>query len=311
MSEQPDEDSSPPETEPSALTEEDEERDDGDREESNGNSPKKAPEQILEQQIAEGTEDLERNPVGLALSALSAGLDLGFTVLLVGLVASLLGPDELHGLTGRALLGAVYPMGYVFVLLGRSSLFTEHTTLAVLPVLDGRADLTDLIELWSVVYVGNIAGVLLFGLLLIYIGPRMELLDPSATSAHAHALLDHPWHVLIASGVLAGWLMGLLSWLATASRDTISQLALVFLITGMIGMAGLHHCVAGAGELFVATWLDPGIGALDFLKCLGWMTLGNAIGGVLFVSLLKYSLVVRSRTPTHDVPGGMRSSQKS
>jgi formate/nitrite transporter FocA (FNT family) len=41
--------------------------------------------------------------------------------------------------------------GFLFVILGRSELFTEHTTLAVLPVLDGRASLRQLGRLWGLI----------------------------------------------------------------------------------------------------------------------------------------------------------------
>ena len=40
------------------------------------------------------------------------------------------------------------------------------------------------------------------------------------------------------SGVLAGWLMGLRSWLVAAGRDTISQIVMVWLVTTAIGFAG-------------------------------------------------------------------------
>ena len=35
------------------------------------------------------------------------------------------------------LVANMYPLGFMFVVLGRSELFTEHTTLAILPVLQG------------------------------------------------------------------------------------------------------------------------------------------------------------------------------
>ena len=46
---------------------------------------------ILEQEITAGLHELERPAPGLAMSALSAGLDLGFSVLLMGVMLRLAG----------------------------------------------------------------------------------------------------------------------------------------------------------------------------------------------------------------------------
>ena len=43
----------------------------------------------------------------------------------------------------------MYAVGFIFVVLGRSELFTEQTTLAVLPVLNGRASVASLLRGWG------------------------------------------------------------------------------------------------------------------------------------------------------------------
>src|ERR1700728_2720414 len=48
--------------------------------------PKRAPKDILQSEIHEGLEVLHRTTVGLFISGLSAGLDLGFSVLLMGVM---------------------------------------------------------------------------------------------------------------------------------------------------------------------------------------------------------------------------------
>jgi len=94
--------------------------------------------------------------------------------------------------------------------------------------------------------------------------------------------------VIFLSAVLAGWLMGLLSWLVAAGRDTISQVVLVWLITAAIGFAGLHHVILGAVEVLAGAFAGQGVGPADVGHFLLWATLGNTLGGALFVALLKY-----------------------
>jgi formate/nitrite transporter FocA (FNT family) len=88
--------------------------------------------------------------------------------------------------------------------------------------------------------------------------------------------------------VLAGWLMGLLSWLVAASRDTISQIFIIALVTTAIGITHLHHAVVGSAEVLAGVFSGQGATLAGFGKFLLWSTLGNILGGVLFVALIKF-----------------------
>ena len=107
---------------------------------------------------------------------------------------------------------------------GRSELFTEHTSRAMFPVISGHASWISLARLWSLVYVGNLVGVALFAMVVAYAGPPMKVIDPEALATMARPLVERGWLLIIVSGGLAGWLMGLMAWLVSACRDTISQI---------------------------------------------------------------------------------------
>jgi formate/nitrite transporter FocA (FNT family) len=252
-------------------------------------APKKASRQILQHEIDEGLDALERPVVGLFVSGLSAGLDLGFSLFLMA-VAVTHADGALPRPMERLLVANLYSVGFIFVILGRSELFTEQTTLAVLPTLRGRASVATLLRLWAVVWVSNMLGAAAFAFLATVVGPSLGVIRLEAFGEIAHRLTDHPWRTILLSGVLAGWLMGLLSWLVAAGRDTISQIVLVWLVTTSIGFASLHHAVLGATEVFSGAFAGRGIGSGDVGRFLLWATLGNTIGGVVFVAILKYGL---------------------
>jgi formate/nitrite transporter FocA (FNT family) len=44
----------------------------------------------------------------------------------------------------------------------------------------------------------------------------------------------------IIRAILTGWLMGLLAWLVSVARETISQLIIIWLITAAISFTGLY-----------------------------------------------------------------------
>ncbi len=250
-------------------------------------SPKKAPQEILRTEIREGVDALERSVGSLFMSGLSAGLDVGFSLLLMAAMTTA-AEGHLPAPIVKILVGNMYAVGFVFVVVGRSELFTEQTTLAVLPVLDGKASVASLVRLWGIVLASNLVGAAIFASLAVLIGPALGVIDPHAFGSIAHRMTDHASHVIFLSGLLAGWLMGLLSWLVAAGRDTISQIILVWLITTCIGFAGLHHAVLGTVEVLAGLFAHQGIGWLDYGRFLLWATLGNIIGGSIFVALIKY-----------------------
>lgn len=252
-------------------------------------SPKKASKQILRHGIEEGLDALDRPVVGLFVSGLSAGLDIGFSLFLMA-VALTSAEGQMPKPVERMLVANLYSVGFIFVILGRSELFTEQTTLAVLPTLAGRSSLRALARLWAVVWIANEIGAAIFACLAGLIGPSLGVIEPRAFGELAHRLTDHPSRAIFLSAVLAGWLMGLVSWLVAAGRDTISQIVMVWLVTTSIGFAGLHHVILGSVEVFAGAFSGQGVGPSDVGRFLLWATLGNIVGGVVFVAVLKYGL---------------------
>ena len=257
------------------------------KEQEKGEEPQKSYETILEQEIAAGLTELERPAGSLLLSGLSAGLDVSLSLLLMAVMHTLTA-DTLPKPVYEILVALMYAAGFLFVVLGRSELFTEHTTLAVLPVLDGRASAGQLGRLWSLVYVSNLVGAALFAGFVSFLGPRLGVVEPKAFGAIASNLTEHPGWVILLSGVLAGWLMGLLSWLVAASRDTIGQIVIITLVTTAIGIAHLHHSIVGTAEVLASVFSVQGATMADFGKFLLLATLGNILGGFFFVALIKF-----------------------
>lgn len=247
---------------------------------------------ILSAEIAEGLRELRRSALGLFLSGLSAGLDIGFSVLLMAAMLTAVGDALPNGLV-RILLAHVYAVGFILVVLGRSELFTEHTALAVFPVLSGEAGLTSLGRLWGLVYLSNIIGATLFAGLIVIVGPALGVIDPAAFGEIARSLVEHNWWIIFLSGLLAGWMMGLLSWLLSAARDTISQILVVWVVTASIGFGQLHHSILGTVEVLAGVFSRQGVTLANYGHFIIWATVGNALGGVIFVALIKYAHAVR------------------
>ena len=260
--------------------------------ESTDTSTPKPTRNVLDSLIDSGVHEMNRERSGLLLSGLSAGLDIGFGPLLMAVVLTLSG-DGFGDLTTELLLASVYSIGFMLVILGRSELFTEHTTLAVIPVIDGQATGRQLFRLWGLVYAGNVVGGALFTLLAVLLMPGLGVVSPEAFGEIAHKLVSHDLRWLVVAGVFAGWLMGLLAWLIAAAQETISRLVVIWIVAGTIGILHLPHSIAGNVEVLFGLFVSPRVTLSDYLGFMLLATIGNALGGGVFVALLKYGHVVR------------------
>ena len=116
---------------------------------------------ILEREMEEALQGIARPATGVFLSGLAAGLNLSFGALFMGMALTFSGGFESQ-LVQQIALGSLSSIAFLFVVLGQTELFTAHSTMAVLPVLDRRASLSDLGGLWGATYVSNLLGCMMF-----------------------------------------------------------------------------------------------------------------------------------------------------
>ena len=240
------------------------------------------------EQLEAGLKEHRRSNIGLHLSSLSAGLEVGFSILIIGIIYTLFKTEVSDGKL-HLMMAMVYPVGYIFVIIGRSELFTEHTVLATIPVLSGRASFKSLFNLWAIIYSGNLIGGYLFGTIVLQFNSGTHLISLDFFHFVSQKMIAYSSSNILVSSIMAGWLMGTLSWLLSSAQDTLSRVAMIFFVTFIISIAGLHHCIVGSIEIFMAYFGSANnISGLEFIRFQSLATLGNIIGGVVLVALVKY-----------------------
>lgn len=254
---------------------------------------KRHPDDILEKAIDEGLEQLERPALSLTLSALAAGLIIGFSAMAVAVVTTAAHEFDASPLVVRLATAIVYPLGFVVCIMSGSELFTEHTATAVYPVLDRQAPLRRLPRLWTLVLFGNLLGAFGSGVLLSLADGVVDA--ESGYLTIAEHLIGYSSPTLFVSALLAGWLMALGAWLTLATPPTVSQIVTIYIVTFLIGLGGLHHSIAGSAEMFTALILSPELSRLEGARFIAVAILGNLVGGSLFVAALNYGHIRRSQ----------------
>ncbi|MEO6232692.1 MAG: formate/nitrite transporter family protein [Ferruginibacter sp.] len=242
---------------------------------------------ILAEQLTEALDTYSRSSAGTFYSSLIAGLEIGFSYLLLCTVFTFFSPRYSEEVVFK-LMALVYPAGFILVVLGRSLLFTEQTSLLSLPFFHKKESIGSLLKLWGMVIAGNMIGGFLISLVLLWIGPQLHIFDKVAVEKIAVHITDYSAQVIFVSGIFAGWLMGLLSWLLTSTKDTISKIVIIALITSIMAFTNLHHSIIGNIEVFSGLISSAKITFNDYTIFQVMALLGNAVGGFVFVGLFKY-----------------------
>jgi len=250
------------------------------------------PDDALENAIEEGVEQLCRPALSLFLSALAGGLIVGFSAMAVAVVLTLTLKLNAPEIAGRIASAFVYPLGFIVCILSGAQLFTEHTATALYPVLDRKAKLVQLLNLWGIVILGNLVGAFGSASLLFMAG---EVIDAEAGFISiGHHLTKFSNTSLFVSAVLAGWLMATAAWLVASTSQSQARITVIFVVTFLIGLGGFHHSIAGAVEMFAAVLYDPQFTIPIASRFISVTLCGNTVGGVFFVALLNYAYIRRT-----------------
>jgi formate-nitrite transporter family protein len=243
--------------------------------------------EIHENILEPAKKEMDRPAASLLWSALASGMVIGFSFLASAFAAQLVSEEHRH-----AAASAAYPLGFIFVVMARSELFTENTLDPVVPLLEERnwETFRKLLRMWALLLIGNLIGALIFGWVLARTPVVDPSLHPSLMKIATEVSSGGFGHVLYA-GVFAGWLIALMSWVLAATHSTGAQIALVWLCTAPISALQFRHSIAGSVEAFYRA----AVGGASWGSMLGEFVvpsvIGNAIGGVLLVALLNYGQV--------------------
>ena len=230
-------------------------------------------------------EELRRSSRALAFSGLAGGVSMGLTGL--GVASALAALPNAPNREFVAYL--VYPIGFIAVIIGRAQLFTENTLYPVALLLSERRHFIDTLRLWSVVFTFNVLGAIAFAALAILTDALPAGIHDQLVQLGIAGSQGGPAHIFW-SGVIGGWIIALVAWMVTASHWTIGQIAVIWLLTFVVGIGHFAHCIASSGEIMSAVFARQ-VPFLGYLQWLALATAGNIVGGVLIVTLLNFGQV--------------------
>jgi formate/nitrite transporter FocA (FNT family) len=231
----------------------------------------------LRRSLVVGEERLERSTTSILATGFLGGMDVAIGVLALLVVRSATGNEMVAALA--------FSSGFITLSLARSELFTENFLVPVTVVFVERRHGWSLLRLWLGTLLTNWAGgALLVGLIVLAL-PR---LDPVAVEVGRFYPELGIGLQSLASSMIGGILITLMTWIQRANQDASARLVVAVVTGFLLAAPPLNHSVVGAIEMVAGLLTgDAPYGWLDAAGAASWAVLGNMIGGLGLVTMLR------------------------
>ena len=249
--------------------------------------PAPQPEEIYERTKEEGRRRLSRPVLELGATAIVGGFDVA-----VGLAIFFLTSAELErriGVNAAHFAGAIgFGIGFVFIVVGRSELFTENFLIPVAGLERGRlGSWLKLGELWVISLVLNLAG----GAVLAVVLTSHGVLRPGSSQAAvrlADNLASYSPGTAFLSGLVAGALMTVLTWFVEGAAESMGvRLVMAWIVGFVLVLGSFDHAIVGSIEMFYGIRSGAHIGYDQLFSNLGIAIASNLIGGLALVTFAR------------------------
>lgn len=209
----------------------------------------------------------------------------------------------------KTLAGAIFPVGLILVVMVGGELFTGDC-LMIFDVMNKRVKVLQVVRVLALVFLFNLLG----SLIVVFLVNRSGQLDYGngalAVSAikTAYTKLNLGFGKALCSGIMCNVLVCLAVLLAGTAKEAIGKIFAIFFPIWAFVIGGYEHCVANMycipaglfakhGDTYYQLALDAGMTAeqLDSMTIGSFIvdnlipvTLGNIVGGMIFVALPLY-----------------------
>lgn len=230
----------------------------------------------FEKTVREGEQRLGRSWPALLATGAVGGIDVSMGVLGLLLVGQM---------TGSPSAGALaFGIGFMALTLANSELFTENFLVPIVALVARRATVPGLLRLWLGTLITNlISGWVMMAIVILAL-PEIHPLAIKLGSAFVQHGVSAP---SFGSAVLGGAIITLMTWMERGTPSIFGKLVAAWSAAFLLAAGHLNHAIVASLEMFAALHAGASFSYLTWLELLGWYSLGNLIGGVALVTVLR------------------------
>lgn len=273
------------------------------------------PSEIAEITIENGIKKTKLPAINMILLGILAGAFIAFASGGSNMAAfNLFAKPETYGL-GKTLAGSIFGTGLMLVVVAGGELFTGNT-LIIAGVLDKKISVGGMLKNWVFVYIGNMIGSILIAYFMYASGLFSSGADMlgGITIKIAVYKVGLTFKQAFILGIMCNWLVCLAVWMSYGAKDMAGKILSVFFPIWLFITSGFEHSIANmyyipagimakADPSFVEAASTLGV-TIEKLNHLNWreffvsnllpVTLGNILGGCVFVAAVYWFVYIKS-----------------
>jgi formate/nitrite transporter FocA (FNT family) len=247
---------------------------------------------------------MSRRLLPLLATGAVGGVDVG-----TGVLALLLVERATHDVL---LGGLAFAVGFIALAMARSELFTEDFLVPVLTVVARQARVRRLLRLWIGTLVANLVGGWVFTYFVMVGFP--DLTHTAVEAGFYYVRLGLGLRAF-SLAVLGGAVITLMTWMQHSTDSMPAKIISAVTAAFLLGGGRLDHAIVNSLLMFAAlhTAHAP-FGYLQWAQTAGWAAVGNVVGGVGLVTLLRafqvpHKVRMEMANPAPGVPIGDKRSR--
>lgn len=187
---------------------------------------------------------------------------------------------------GKVLASGFFGVGLTIIVFTNAELFTSNNMYMAVSSAEGKTRWGPSLLLWIACYLGNLVGAMIVAGLLYGAGALDELpLDHSLYVGALHKVHQSGLAIFI-KGILANWVVCLAVRLALRCKEDVAKILILILVVFIFLYLGFEHSIANMGTFSMSLMGHGTVTFAEVLHNLLFCTLGNIVGGVVFVGLL-------------------------
>jgi nitrite transporter NirC len=253
--------------------------------------------QAMGEQAAAKLTHQRRSLVSHFVRSMLAGMYVGAAIVLIFTVGSFL-PLSCQ----KLLMGVCFGGALTIVIFAGSELFTGSNLVLTLGVWTRKATYRDLLANWFWTYLGNLVGSVLLATIVI----RSGVMNPENIRTFVCNLVQIKMNLdpepLFWRAVLANWLVCLGVWMAARLKEETARILMIWWCMFTFITCAYEHSIANMCGLMLGLQLPHegfNITWEGYAYNLGLATLGNIVGGALFVGGMYWLGSPKAREQAH------------
>ena len=236
---------------------------------------------------------LNNSKLRYLISAALAGAFVGIGIILIFTIGGSL--SAVNSPVTKLVMGLSFGIALSLVLMAGSELFTGNNMIFTISTMEKKTTWKDTSRIWIYSFVGNLIGSIILAALYAYSGLTKGVVGDFILKT-ADLKMHTPFTQLFLRGILCNILVCLAVWCFIKLKEETSKLIMIFWCLFAFITSGFEHSIANMTLLSIALFIPHSnqVTVGGFIYNLSAVTLGNIVGGALFVGLA-YWVILREK----------------